>query len=379
MPNLSGFVYYDPARTGVSGTGLKNIPVALFNYSTGKGAVALTDVNGKYMFTNVPAGNYYVIECWGTNGLSSPINYLTEETVMAQPMEAEPPISVVTVPISSFATELCATTPNLINITMMASNISNVSFFDSAIGNVPLSFSNFFFVGANLITDANNGNFGELPAGTAINTVSPINPYPAQTPGFVYVNSITPNDGQFCVMNTRGSSYFPWWQVSDHTTKIETGRVLTVNGANPNSLVFTSTISVLQNTQYAFSVWVLNLINQTSGYANPQLAIKVLDQNNNQIFYQQVGQYDAKDIPIWYQNGFVFFNQNSTSLTIQIINTAGAEKGNDYLIDDVQLFQAETKTFPPSNKTYFPGKNLGGCGCCAKHKCGCCQSCTGRL
>ncbi|MEG2176586.1 MAG: carboxypeptidase regulatory-like domain-containing protein, partial [Oscillibacter sp.] len=109
--NISGFVYYDPTRNAVPGTGLKNIPVALYNTGTGTGVVALTDATGAYQFTNVPAGTYKLVETWGTPGVATPVSFAAA-VPMALPAEAEPPLSVVTVTPPPLATALDAITPN---------------------------------------------------------------------------------------------------------------------------------------------------------------------------------------------------------------------------------------------------------------------------
>ncbi|MEG1581719.1 MAG: hypothetical protein RR334_00985 [Clostridia bacterium] len=354
MPNVTGYVYYDPTRTGTPGTGLKNVPVALYNSVSGIGAVALTDSTGAYLFTNVPAGNYNVIECWGTAGSVTPINFGTTATAMVQPTEKEPPLSIVTVPVPPLADALCALNPNLQKIIVTTSNIGNILFFDAPVGDKPLVFTGVNFIGPNLITVADNGTWGTNPGGTPIMTISPTDPYPGVSPGFVYVNSATPSDGKFSVMNTRTVTTYPWWPVSDHTSMIETGRVLTVNGANKGSIIFKQAVTVLPNTDYALTAWIMNLINQTSGYVNPMLALSVKDSNNNQIFYQAVNSIDAQNVPIWYQNGFLFNTLSNSSITVEILSEGEAAVGNDYLIDDVALYQVELQHLLTIKKTATP-------------------------
>ncbi|MEG2454039.1 MAG: hypothetical protein RSB20_04155, partial [Clostridia bacterium] len=335
-------------------------PVALYDTTTGKGAVALTDATGAYLFTNVPAGNYSVIECWGTAGLPSPIDFGATQVAMSQPKEAEPPLSIVTVPVPVLADKLCAINPNLQKIVVTTTNVGNILFFDAAVGNKPLTFTGVNFIGSNLITVADNGTWGANAPGTPIMTIPATDPYPGVSPGFVYVNSATPTDGKFTVMNTRATTAYPWWQLSDHTTMLETGRMLTVNGANPGSVVFKQTVSVLPNKKYALTAWILNLINQTSGNVDPQLALSVLDSNNNQIFYQAVNQIDAKNVPIWYQNGFLFDTLGNSNITVEILSEGPAAVGNDYLIDDVALYQVEIQNLLTIKKSATPAVIFNG-------------------
>ncbi|MEG1711358.1 MAG: carboxypeptidase-like regulatory domain-containing protein, partial [Clostridia bacterium] len=163
MPNISGFVYYDPTFTSIPGVGLANVPIALYNTTTNVGAVALTNSLGAYQFTNVTPGNYLIIETWGTAGLPSPVNF-SSALPMAIPPEIEPPISIVPSP-PVLADKLNALTPNQLALTVAASDLSNINFYDAPVGNKPLSFSGVSFVGSNLITAADNGTIGSFPAG----------------------------------------------------------------------------------------------------------------------------------------------------------------------------------------------------------------------
>ncbi|MEG1609520.1 MAG: cell surface protein, partial [Clostridia bacterium] len=331
-----------------------NVPVALYNAVSGKGAVALTDASGAYTFTNVPAGNYSVIECWGTAGAPTPIDFGVAQATMPQPIEKEPPLSSVPAVTPPLADVLCALNPNLQKVVVTASTGATVLFFDAAVGNKPIVFTGVSFVGSNLITAADNGTWGANAPGTPIMTIAPIAPYPGVTPGFVYVNSATPSDGHYSVMNTRTTTTYPWWQLSDHTTMIETGRVLTVNGANPGAIIFKQPVAVLPNTQYALTAWVLNLINQTSGNAAPKLALSVLDGNGNQIFFQDVKPILAQNVPIWYQNGFLFNTLANNNITVEILSEGPAAVGNDYLIDDVELYQIKIEDLLTIKKAATP-------------------------
>ena len=57
----------------------------------------------------------------------------------------------------------------------------------------------------NLATDADDGTFGGFPAGTAANTGTATNPYPAISPDFIYVepdpSKYTPIDGELTIQN----------------------------------------------------------------------------------------------------------------------------------------------------------------------------------
>ncbi|MEG0073845.1 MAG: carboxypeptidase-like regulatory domain-containing protein [Clostridia bacterium] len=352
MPNVSGVVSYNGAHLAVLGTPMPGIPVGLYNTTTGMGAVAITDALGAYLFTNVPAGNYNIIESWGTSGVASPVNFTALQTPMAQPLEVEPPLSALTFIPPALADALDAVTPNLIKIVVAASDFTNQNFIDGPVGLKPLTLSGITLTGSNLITVADNGTMGTFAPGTASMTTNPVAPYPAVTPGFVYTTNTKPSDGQYTVMNTRISNN-EWWGVSDHTTGIETGRFMLVNGANPGATIFQQTTAVSPNTDYMLTAWILNLL-LLNGYALPKLALEVLDANGNQLFFQNVNPIPYTPIPVWYQNGFKFNTAGNSSITVKILSEGPAAEGNDYLIDDVQLFKAVVKDAITVKKSAAP-------------------------
>ncbi|MEF9939765.1 MAG: hypothetical protein RR768_06580 [Clostridium sp.] len=353
MANVSGLVYYDPTFSSIPGTGIPNVPVALYSPGSGIGAVALTDATGAYTFTGVPAGNYNLIESWGTAGAITPVNFTTA-AAMAQPPEVEPPLSAVPVIPPALADKLNALSPNLLNVTVGSGNITGQNFYDAPIGNKPLSFSGVNFLGGNLITAADNGTWGTYPAGQAINSTLPSDPYTGVTPGFTYTTSTVPLDGFYTIMNTRGVSRFPWWPVSDHTTMIETGRYILVDGSNPGSVIFTQPVAVTPNSEYALTAWIMNLINLSSGFANPNIALEILDAAGNSIFSQSVNSIASTPIPVWYQNGFLFNTGANSNITVRILSEGPGDSGNDYLIDDIQLFKVVIQDILTLKKTAAP-------------------------
>lgn len=353
MANVSGFVYYDPTFSSVPGTGIPGVPVALYSQGSGVGAVALTDAAGAYMFTGVPAGNYDLVESWGTTGVPTPVNF-SSAVAMSQPPEVEPPLSAVPAVPPALADKLNALSPNLLKIVVGSGNLTGQNFYDAPVGNKPLSFSGVSFIGGNLITAADNGTWGTYPPGQVINSTLPSDPYPGVTPGFTYSTSTVPSDGFYTIMNTRGVSRFPWWAVSDHTTMIETGRYLLVNGSNPGAAVFTQPVAVSPNTEYALTAWIMNLIN-SNGFANPKLALQVLDAGGNQIFLQNVNSIAAKPAqPVWYQNGFLFNTGANSNITVRILSEGPAASGNDYLIDDIALYKVKIQNILTVKKTASP-------------------------
>ncbi|MEG1499614.1 MAG: hypothetical protein RR400_00875, partial [Clostridia bacterium] len=74
----------------------------------------------------------------------------------------------------------------------------------------------------------------------------------------------------------------------------------------------------------------------------------------NQIFFQNVNEIAAQDVPIWYQNGFLFNTLGNSNITVRILSEGPAAVGNDYLIDDIKLYQVEIENLLTIKKTATP-------------------------
>jgi hypothetical protein len=119
-----------------------------------------------------------------------------------------------------------------------------------------------------------------------------------------------------------GTSY------KDHTTG--TGLMMAVN-ASPvyNTLVWSETVSVAQNTEYNFSTWVSNW----TGY--PYYAETA---NLDFIFNGQTIPFIAPTIPADWQQFVTTWNSGSSnSLNIQIYDRNLDWLGNDFALDDISL------------------------------------------
>ncbi|HEK8872031.1 TPA: hypothetical protein STX85_002834, partial [Clostridioides difficile] len=192
MATVSGQIVFDRNRSATidSGdSGIANVPVVLQDIATGVRLTVLTNASGNYVFTNVPNGNYRIVEAFGTTGgVPTPGNFAAA-IVGPVPIAEIPPISsVINPPIGS--TNLDGTTPNTLLITVAGSDITNQNILNGPVIYTPIqnildscvSVSNI-----NLIIDADNGTFGFFPPGTPSNTGPEIEPYPNVTPDFTYV------------------------------------------------------------------------------------------------------------------------------------------------------------------------------------------------
>ncbi|PBH02604.1 hypothetical protein BGV10_03070 [Clostridioides difficile] len=373
MATVSGQIVFDRNRSATidSGdSGIANIPVVLQDIATGVRLVVLTDASGNYVFTNVPNGNYRIVEAFGTTGgVPTPGNFATA-IVGPVPIAEMPPISSVTnPPIGS--TNLDGTTPNTLLITVAGSDITNQNILNGPVIYTPIenildscvSVSNI-----NLITDADNGTFGFFPPGTPSNTGPEIEPYPNVTPDFTYVvpdpTKFTPLDGEYTVQNIMTNAMSnvigAWWRIADHTTGNETGRMMVVNGFNPGAVFFKSTVQVTPNTNYLFSTWILNLFKVT-GYPPPQLGVRIFDQNNNILYQATLGAQIPvnTNAPEWKEVGTVINSQNNNQLTVEFFSEGESAIGNDYAIDDVSLREIAVPIFTPIKTSNTETANVG--------------------
>ena len=334
MANISGRIVFDRDRSATitSGdSGISNIPVVLPNITTNVRLTVLTDTNGNYVFINVPNGQYRIVESYGTTGgVASPGDF-NNAIVGTIPEGVNPPItSVMNPPIGS--TNLDSLTPDTLLVTVTGTDLINQNFLNGPVIYTPIEeiLDNCAITtDVNLITDADNGTFGEFTAGTPANTGAPSEPYPGVTPDFTYVlpnpSQFTPLDGEYTVQNimtdSMSSTIGAWWRIADHTVGNETGRMMIVNGFNPGAVFFRSLVLVQPNTNYLFTAWILNLFKVT-GYPNPELGVRILDENNNIIYDATLGALIPvnTNAPEWKQIGTVINSQNNTSLTVEFLS-----------------------------------------------------------
>ena len=131
MANISGSVWYDPLRQAEKGTAIAQVPVVLYEESTNLGAVALTDSSGAFLFTNVPDGQYHLIEAWGEPGGTSPADW-QQAAAMDRPDPADPPVKAVEA-ASGWANRLDSLTPNTVTVTVAGSDPDPQDFYDGPI------------------------------------------------------------------------------------------------------------------------------------------------------------------------------------------------------------------------------------------------------
>ncbi len=360
MAAISGVLRFDKKRTGVSSsnlTGIANVPIVLQNTGTNEMLSVYTDANGYYAFTNVPNGNYRIVEAYGMAASASPGN-LSAAAAGSPVKSVFPPITFASDPPAG-ATNLDAVTPSALLVTAAGADITGQDILNGPVKYTPIEAimdTGVIVLPPNLITEADNGTFGGFPQGTPANTGANPNPYPDIGTRFIYTQpnpaGVTPafhqytiqnimNDGTANVQNT-------WWRIADHTSGDERGRMMVINGDAPGSVIFEQKVSVKPSTAYLFSSWILNLAKSTD-LADPQLGVEVMDANGQTIYNQTLGALIPMnpDNPEWKQIGTLIHSGDNTSLTIRFVSMGPEAHGNDYVIDDITLNEVQVIAYFP--------------------------------
>ena len=345
--------------------GIRDIAVALqvigdtslVGEVTENGIVVNTDAAGNFLFTGVIAGAYRVVEAAGYSGTISETGDWTDNTSISV-TPADPLITAI-IGYTGDANRVNSLSPNTLYVTVDTDDISGLRFIDAPVEDVELKLNTYRTTGSNLIDSADDGTFGTLPNGTAIQTSPATEPYTDIGTSFNYIQFAVgePNDGEYSIANTIVDSNFgTWFNFSDHTTGDENGRMMLVNGSNAGQEVFSVTATgVLQNKEYVFSAWLLNLDSEP-GSALPQIRARIADPTESTVLYDQVltNNLGVTAIPTWKQIGTIFNSGDNTSLLVSFISEGGAASGNDYAIDDISLYQLAENPVTDIQKTVSP-------------------------
>jgi len=358
MAAVSGRLLFDSTRTAsppTGMTGIANIPVALQSTTTGHVLAVYTDTSGNFSFTNVPNDSYHVIEAYGTPAVSTPGDF-NAAAASGNLQAAVPPIGYAPSPPAG-ATNLDCTTRNTLPVNVTGANIANLYICNGPVRYSPLVVDPSVVVDdANIINIADTGSFGLFPAGTPVMTGANPNPYPGIAPDFAYVlpaaGSSNPSDGEYTIQNIATSITYQqnnvWWRIADYSTGNETGRLMIINGANPNTSFFTDEVFVKPNTYYLFTTWILNLVKIT-GRVNPQIGVKIVEPDGTILFNEDIGATIPVNSsePEWHEIGIIIRSGNFSTLEVQFLSIGPAASGNDYAIDEIALYEVDVPLYKP--------------------------------
>lgn len=153
------------------------------------------------------------------------------------------------------------------------------------------------------------------------------------TSSYLYSPSSGFNPGVYNVGNNITAWHPGMSPCADHTTG--SGNMMMVNGADvPNVEVWTETVTVQPNTNYAFSTWLQHIT--TVNPASLQFSINGV--NIGQVF-------NANSTScIWEQFYATWNSGNTTSAKISIVNQNQVFTGNDFALDDISFSVVTVKT-----------------------------------
>ena len=370
MAKVLGHVFFDKQRAAsVQGLhGIDGVAVVLQSVNAPYLWLgALTNGSGRYEFTNVPSGEYRLVEVFGAAAVSSPANF--NDAVAGEIHKAVvPPIGSAPEPPAG-ATHLDCVTPNTLFISVDNEDKDDLNFLNGPVKYVSIDtrMDNCAVICPdNLLVDADFGTMGTFSAGTAENTGEPTEPFPENVPEFEYVLPLShpvetpeyppwyhaPEDGEYTVQNImnddNSNRIGAWWRIADHTTGNETGKMMVVNGYTQGSVFFREDVDVKPNTHYLFSAWIINLF-RSGGWAAPKLGVIILDESGKEIYRATLGALIPVNplVPEWLQIGTVISSHDNTKLTVKFLSEGEAAIGNDYAIDDISLNEIAVPMFTP--------------------------------
>ncbi len=134
-------------------------------------------------------------------------------------------------------------------------------------------------------------------------------------------------EGTYAISSNPQINHPAFFACTDHTTGA--GNMMVINGAGtPNSLIWQQNISVYPNTNYNFSAWVENVVN------DPNLAL--LQFSINGVLLGPVFQTPVAPC-VWAQFSTLWNSGANNNALIAIINQNTQLGGNDFAIDDISF------------------------------------------
>lgn len=170
--------------------------------------------------------------------------------------------------------------------------------------------------GNNLIL---NGNFQGGTTAISNNFTS------SYIPGTGGTYGLLSTEGQYAISTSPSLVHNNFMNCGDHTTG--NGNMLIANGAAaPNTIVWSQTVAVAPNTNYAFSFWQMNALN-TTATSDLQLYI-------NNIPISAIVPTNPTAC-IWEENTGFWNSGASTTAVLSIVNQSVVGSGNDFAVDDI--------------------------------------------
>ena len=165
------------------------------------------------------------------------------------------------------------------------------------------------------------------------------------TSNYNYQSNVSPSATYYIGANAH--NYHLNFYGYDHTTG--NGNFMIINGAeNLNTVVWSQTINVIPNTDYAFSTWVCTLSQYSEQYIT-RLQFCINGEQIGEVFRAPL------NINVW-ENFYQIWNSgNSTEATITILNQNTLAVGNDFGLDDISFNNLE-ECMATAQLTVFVGE-----------------------
>lgn len=168
--------------------------------------------------------------------------------------------------------------------------------------------------------------------------------------------------GSYAIATSPSNAHTNFSFCSDHTTT-GVGNMMVVNGAStPGISVWCQTINVAPNTNYQFSAWIANALNDPN-VAQLQFTINGVSLGNSFS--------TSTTACVWNQFFEIWNSGANTSIDICITNLNSSGGGNDFVLDDISFrpvctyTDQVTVTIPPNpviqvstNQTICEGENV---------------------
>jgi gliding motility-associated-like protein len=155
---------------------------------------------------------------------------------------------------------------------------------------------------------------------------------------------------------TPGNPFPIYWQPHADHTGDPNGLMLLIDGIATPTVFFEQQMDNLcPNTILRLSIWVLNSNSPAANAQSPNMVLRITDPNGNVLNEKSTGSVPA-DLT-WHQYFVDFTNGNSSTVTLQLINSTSTNSGNDFALDDITV-QACGPAITPFFNTNTPLLNM---------------------
>ena len=154
-------------------------------------------------------------------------------------------------------------------------------------------------------------------------------------PGYLYTNSICPDDGYYTVAKSTSACFNNTWHTvnSDHTGH---GAFMLVNASFlPGDFFLTTITGLCPNTNYEFAAWIMNVLTNRFGIT-PFVTFTIETTDGTVLQEYTTGSIPQTSGPEWKQYGFYFSTPGDNAvIVLRMRNNAPGGIGNDLALDDI--------------------------------------------